>query len=145
MCFHRHQEGLQQDLACSFLGNPEEVQLYSTNCIHVIKYLCDKATSAVLFSGSKGDWFQTTVGFQQGCVLSPTVFNIFLERIMTDALENHKGTVNIGDSTTTDLHFTDDINGLAGKEELARLIEHLNKAFTVYGMEISAKTRMMTT
>ena len=32
-----------------------------------------------------------------GCLLSPTLFNIILEQIMNDALENHIGTVNIGD------------------------------------------------
>ena len=57
----------------------------STNLIQVIKNLCNKATSAVLFNGSTGDWFRTTVGVRQGCLLSPTLFNIFLERIKTDA------------------------------------------------------------
>ena len=34
----------------------------STNLIRVIKDLCDKATSAVLFNSSIGDWFRTIVG-----------------------------------------------------------------------------------
>ena len=67
----------------------------STNHIQVIKNLYNKATSAVLFNGSIGDWFRTTVGARQGCVLSPTLFNIFLERIMTGALEYHEGTVSM--------------------------------------------------
>ena len=58
----------------------------STNPFWVYKRLYYKATSAVLFKGSIGDWFQTTVGVRQRCLLSPTLFNIFLERIMTDAL-----------------------------------------------------------
>ena len=33
----------------------------STNLIQVIKNLYDKATSAVLFNSSIGDWFRTTV------------------------------------------------------------------------------------
>ena len=33
----------------------------STNLIRVVKNLYDKATSAVLFNSSIGDWFQTTV------------------------------------------------------------------------------------
>ena len=68
----------------------------STNLIQVIKNPYDKTTSAVLFNSSIGDWFQTTVGVRQGCLLSPTFFSIFLERIMTDALEDHEGTVSIG-------------------------------------------------
>ena len=45
------------------------------------KRLYDKATSAVLFNSSIGDWFRTTVGVRQGCLLSPTLVVIFLERI----------------------------------------------------------------
>ena len=93
-----------------------------------------------------GDWFRTTVGVRQGCLLSPTLFNIFLERITTEALEDHEGTVSIGGMTVTNLRFADDIDGLAGEEEeLAKLVEHLDKASTAYGMEISAeKTKLMT-
>ena len=62
----------------------------------------------------------------------------FLDRIMTDALEDHEGNVSIGGRTITNLHegnvsiggrtitnlrFADDIDGLAGEEEeLAKLI-----------------------
>ena len=76
----------------------------------------------------------------------PTLFNILLERIMNDALENHKGTVSIGDRTITNLRFADDIDGLKGKEkELAALVDHLDKTFSAFSMEISAeKSKMMT-
>ena len=63
----------------------------STNVIRVIKNLYNKSTSAVLFNGSIGDWLRTTIGVRQGCILSPTLFNIFLERIMTNALDDHEG------------------------------------------------------
>ena len=51
----------------------------STNLIQVIKNLSTKAISAVLFNSSIGDWFRTTVGIRQGCLLSHALFNIFLE------------------------------------------------------------------
>ena len=81
-----------------------------------------------------------------GCLLSPTLFKIFLERIATDALEDHDGTVSTGGRTITNLRFADDNDGLAGEEEeLANLVERLDKAATAYGMEISAeKTKLMT-
>ena len=65
---------------------------------------------------------------------------------MTDALEDHVGTVSIGGRTNTSLRFADDIDGLAGEEvELTNLVERLDKASTAYGMEISAKkTKLMT-
>ena len=73
----------------------------STNLIKVIRNLYNEATSAVLFNSSIGDWFRTTVGLRHGCVLSLTIFNIFLERIMADAVEYHEGTVSNGGKTTT--------------------------------------------
>ena len=65
---------------------------------------------------------------------------------MTDALEEHQGTVSIGGKTITNLRFADDIDGLAGKEELlASLVDRLDKTSTAFGMEISAeKTKLMT-
>ena len=65
---------------------------------------------------------------------------------MTDALEDHGGTVSIRGSTITNLCFADDIDGSAGEEEeLANLVERLDKASTAYGMKINAKkTKLMT-
>ena len=36
---------------------------------------------------------------------------------MTDALEDHEGTISIGGRTITNLRFAGDINGLAEEEE----------------------------
>ena len=65
---------------------------------------------------------------------------------MTDALEDHEGTVSIGGKTITNLCFVDNIDGLAGeKEEMANSVECLDKASTAYGMEISAEKTKLTT
>ena len=76
----------------------------------------------------------------------PIVFNIFLERITTDALEDYEGTVSIGGRTVTNFRFADDIDGLAGEEEeLEHLVQRLDKVSTAYGMKISdEKTKLMT-
>ena len=105
------------------------MKLYNINAnlIKVIERLYSKTTSAVYYNGSVGERFRTTVGVRQECLLSPTLFNILLERIMTDALENHEGSFSIGGRTITNLRFADDIDALAGKEdELVKLISHLD-------------------
>ena len=91
-------------------------------------------------NGSIGEWFRTAVGVRQGCLLSPTLFNIFLERNMSD------GKVSIGGRNITNLWFADDIDALAEEEqELEALVESIDKICARYKMEISAeKTKLMT-
>ena len=74
------------------------MRLYNINAnlIKVIERQYNKASSAVYLNGNIGELFRTTVGVKQGCLLSPTLFNVFLKRIMTDALEQHEETVSIG-------------------------------------------------
>ena len=109
----------------------------SANLIRAISHLCEKTTSAVLFNASIGDWFRTIVEPDGDVFTHPSSLNIFLERIMTDPLEDYEGTVSIGSRTITNLRFADDIDGLAAKgEELDKLVECLDKASTAYGMEI---------
>ena len=127
------------------LWNTMRAYNISPNLVDAIQQLYMKATSAVFNNGKIGDWFRTTVGVRQGCLLSPTLFNIFLERIMSDALEHHEGTISIGGRPITNLRFADDIDGLAGnQDELNRLVTSIDKASRAYGMEINAeKTKTM--
>lgn len=87
------------------------------NLVRVIQNLYNKATSAVAYNGAIGDWFRTTSGVHQGCLLFPILFDIFLERIMSNALADHEETVSIGGRPITNLCFADKIDGLAGDEK----------------------------
>ena len=100
----------------------------SENLVHTVQELYDNAAMPVQMNGSKGEWFRTTVGVSPGCLLSPTLFNIFLERITPDALEEHDGKVSIGGRNVTNLWVSDDIDALA--EEA--LVENLDKTYTRY-------------
>ena len=118
----------------------------SANLVRTIEQPYDKATSAVQKNGSIGEWFRSTVGARQGCLLSPTLFNIFLEQIMSDALEEHDGKASIGGRNITNLRFADDIDALAEEEqELEALEESFDKTCTKYKMEISAEKAKLTT
>ena len=71
--------------------------------------------------------------------LSPTLINIFLKWIMSDALEEHGRRVSIGGRNITNLEFADDIDALAEKEQkLEAVVESLDKTYTRFKMEISA-------
>ena len=121
----------------SLISHPSKVML---------KIILNKAQSAVLFNGSTGEWFRTTVGVRQGCLLSPTLFNIFLEGIMCEALDDHEGSVSIGGRFITNFRFADDIIVNAEEEEEAGvLIDRLDRTTTRYKMEIGPdKTKVMT-
>jgi len=97
----------------------DTIRLYNITptLVRTIQQLYERASSAVLFNGHIGEWFRTTVGVRQGCLLSPSLFNVFLERIMSDALDDHEGTVSIGGRRITNLRFADYIDGLAGCEK----------------------------
>ena len=76
----------------------------------LIKSLHKKASSAVLLGGELGEFFPATVGVGQGCILSPVLFHIFLERIMQKALSDFDSTVSIGGRPLCNLRFADDID-----------------------------------
>ena len=91
------------------------------------------------------DWSRTSVGVRQGCLLSPSFFNFFVEKIMTDTLITKEQSA-VGGRTITNLRFANDIDGLAGKEaELASVVDRLYKTSAAFGIKVSTeKTKLMT-
>ena len=82
--------------------------------------------------GSMVERFGTAVRVRQRCLLSPTLFNIFLEQIMSDDQEDHDEKVSICDRNTINLRFADDIDALAEEEqELEAPVESLDKTYKV--------------
>ena len=78
--------------------------------------------------------------------LTNTFFNIFLERIICEALDDHEGSVSIGGRLITNVCFADDIvvNAEDG-EEAGVLVDHLDTTIKRYKMEIGPdKTKVMT-
>ena len=72
-----------------------------------------------------------------GVTNSPTLFNIFLERIMCEVLDDHEGSVSIGGRLITNFRFTDDIVVNAEEEEEAGvLVDRLDTTTRRYKMEI---------
>ena len=87
---------------------------FDEDLIEIIDEFYNSAASAVLLGDTIGDFFHTTVGVRQGCILSPILFNIFLENIMQEALQDHSTTISIGGRQICNLRFADD-SDLMGK------------------------------
>ena len=49
----------------------------------IIKIL-ENSKCAVTIDGKLTEWFSVLVGVRQGCLLSPTLFNIFLEFVINE-------------------------------------------------------------
>jgi hypothetical protein len=82
-------------------------------------------------------FFKTTVGARQGCILSPVLFNIYLEN-MQETLDNFESSISIGGRHVNNLRFVDDIDLIAGSEsELQELTTKLETVTKNYGMEIN--------
>ena len=78
----------------------------------------------------------------QGYLLSPILFNIFLERIICEALDDHEGSVSIGGRLITNFRFADDIViNAEDEEESGVLVDRLDTTTTRYKMD---KTKMIT-
>jgi len=62
------------------------------------------------------EWFETIVGVLQGCMLSPILFNIFLEVIMAESLDKVNTGAVMNGRIINNLRFADDIASLAEKK-----------------------------
>ena len=106
--------------------------------INIIRDLYSKAKSCIRVNNNLTDWFETTIGVWQGCLLSPDLFNVFLENILAEAFKDCKKLgINVDDYKLKDLRFADDITLIADSEnDLQTLIERVHDVSEKYGMEI---------
>ena len=114
--------------------------------IKIIRDLYSKAKSCIRVNNNLTDWFETTKGVRQGCLLSLELFNVFLENILAEAFEDCKKLgINVDGYKLKDLRFADDIALIADSEnDLQTLIERVHDVSKKYGMAISIpKTKAM--
>ena len=79
----------------------------SGNFFAVIRSMFKNASSRVKWNGELGNIFENVNGVLQGGVMSPTLFNLFVEDL-SSYLDNSKG-VTIGDRKIDHLFFADDL------------------------------------
>ena len=82
--------------------------------------------------------FQVKKGVRQGCVLSPSLFNLYTEKIFRE-IEDMEG-ANVGGHNINNLRYADDTSLLALEEQkLQNLLTTVNVKSKLYGMEINVK------
>ena len=93
------------------MGIPEHLTCLLTNL-----YVGQEATAGTLYGTT--DWFNIGKGIQQGCLLSPCLFNLYTEHIMRNAeLDESKAEINIGRRNINSLRYADDTTLMAESEE----------------------------
>lgn len=110
-----------------------------------IQSLYNNCKSCVRINGNKSDYFQVQVGLRQGCVLSPLLFMVFMDKISRTSA-NPAG-VKIGDVKVDSLLFADDVARLAQSTAgLQSALNQFQEVCTTYGMKINVKkTELMAT
>ncbi|CAF1534892.1 unnamed protein product [Adineta ricciae] len=106
--------------------------------LSAIQSLYKNCQSCVRINGSKSDYFQVQVGLRQGCVLSPLLFVIYMDKISRTSASST--CVQIGNVKVDSLLFADDIARLATSENnLQMALNKFDKVCLDYGMKISEK------
>ena len=83
-------------------------------------YVGQEATIRTLYQTT--DWFRIEKGVQQGCLLSPCLFNLYAEHIMRNArLDELQAGIKRGGRKINNLRYADDTTLMAESEEELRV------------------------
>ena len=91
------------------------------------------------------DWFQIGKRVCQVCILSPCLFNLYVEYIMRNAgLEEAQAGIKIAGRNINNLSYADDITLMAESEELKSPLKKLKEESEKVGLKLNTqKTKIM--
>lgn len=113
--------------------------------INIIKLFYKNYTAQVLHNGTLTRKFEIQTGVRQGCVLSPTIFIILMDWVMTRAVRNKTGIRWNVFHQLEDLEFADDVCLLSEKRQhMQKKTEKIAKEAKKLGLKINVKkTKIM--
>ena len=113
--------------------------------VNTIQKMYENTNCAVLVNGRLTDWFKVTIGVRQGCLLSPTLFNLFLDFLMKE-LRCLQERITLDEDLCCDIRYADDTTLIAATFDLLGLATaQLEEACAKYGLKINGeKCKIMT-
>ena len=97
--------------------------------VQPIQALYVNSSNAVLLNSQLGGFFKTTIEVRQERLLSSTLLNLFLERIVQETLHDHHTSISIGGRPVCNLRFSDD----SKQDQLTPLWIHMNVFWQLSG------------
>ena len=91
------------------------------------------------------DWFLIGKGVCQGCILSPYLFNLYVQYIMRRAgLDEAQAEIKIAGTNINNLRYADDTTLMTEIEELKRLLMKVKEESKKVGLKLNIqKTKIM--
>ena len=111
---------------------------------NAIKSVYQNVTSAVRVNGICSDWFEVENGVKQGCILSPTLFSIFVNDLAKEIKMLNNG-IQIDDYNLSILLFADDIALISDTpESLQTMLDTLSNWCYKWRLSVNVdKTKVM--
>ena len=105
--------------------------------IKIIQHMYENTECSVLIDGQLTEWFEVTVGVRQGCILSPSLFNLFLEFVMDEVKSFQE--FHLSRNLSTDIRYADDTTLVSVIfEKLEISTQELECACQKWGLKINA-------
>ena len=104
-------------------------------------YTGQEATIRTLYETT--DWFRIEKGLQQGCLLSPHLFNLYTEHIKQNArLVELQAGIKISGRNINNLRYVDDTTLMVeSKEELKSLLMRVKEESEKFGLKLNIKNK----
>ena len=111
----------------------------------IIKSMYSNNTCAVRIGKKHTDFFQQSRGVRQGCSLSPTLFNIYINELAKTLEQSKTPGIKLADTEVKCLLFADDLVLLSPtKEGLQQHLDLLHKFSQTWALTVNqAKTKIM--
>lgn len=112
--------------------------------LSAVKSMYDGSKACVRVNNVLSEWFEVKRGVRQGCVMSPWLFNIFMDKCVRMAIRGERG-IKIGELLLWLLLYADDAMLLAESvEELQSMLDCLEESTKSMDLKINVgKTKIM--